>query len=88
MLAFVWIVLCVIFAAIVVARVVFVHVWGWRFQNRGEVLFVLVLSNINIVWQKSLSAPLRTIHTTCFQNICIIMFNNNVFILSMLIKLR
>ncbi len=61
---------------------------GWRFQNRGEVLFVLVLSNINIVWQKSLSAPLRTIHTTCFENICIIMFNNNVFILSMLINLR
>ncbi len=49
-----------------------VEVWGGGgFQNRGEVLFVLVLSNINIVWQKSLSAPLRTIHTACFENIYI-----------------
>ncbi len=72
MLAFVWIVLCVIFA-IIIARVVFVRVcvWGGGFQNRGEALFVLVLSNINIVWQKSLSAPLRTIHTACFENIYI-----------------
>ncbi len=44
---------------------------GGGFQNRGEALFVLVLSNINIVWQKSLSAPLRTIHTACFENIYI-----------------
>ncbi len=39
---------------IVVAIVVYVCV-GQRFQNRGEVLlgvFVLMLSNINIVWQK------------------------------------
>ncbi len=48
---------------IVVAMVVYVRV-GRSFQYKGEVLlgmgvFVLVLSNINIIWQKSLSAPLK-----------------------------
>ncbi len=38
--------------------------------------------------KKSLSAPLRPIHTACFENIWIIMFNNNVFMLSILIMLR
>ncbi len=41
-------------SGIVVAIIVYVCV-GQRFQNRGEVLlcvFVLMLSNINIVWQK------------------------------------
>ncbi len=68
------------------------YVWGGDNIGvrscRAMGVFVLVLSNINIVWQKSLSAPLRPIHTACFENIWIIMFNNNVFILSILIMLR
>ncbi len=51
-------------STIVVAKVVYVRV-GRRYQNKGEVLglVVLVLSNINIVWEKSLSAPLISILT-------------------------
>ncbi len=51
-------------STIIVAKVVYVRV-GRRYQNKGEVLglFVLVLSNINIIWEKSLSAPLISILT-------------------------